>query len=261
MRSKIGFRGLILAGAIAALASQSGAQASSILTFTGSDDGAATTGPFPNSFAAQTSFLAAASAFGAVDTHNLTSQSLGFQNTYTLTNGDGNITINGSSNFGAGISGISNAAGPAGSNSGFGIPGGPSNNNWLGFPGDTATFNLTSPTNSFGFFATGVQTFFGNVFQVSFNDGTLETLDIPINVNGGAEYFGFTDSVAFNTITISRPANANGDDFYGIDAISFNAPISATPLPAALPLFAGGLGAMGFVAKRRKRKNGAAIAA
>jgi hypothetical protein len=28
----------------------------------------------------------------------------------------------------------------------------------------------------------------------------------------------------------------------------------ATPLPAALPLFATGLGVMGFLAKRRKRK-------
>jgi hypothetical protein len=30
--------------------------------------------------------------------------------------------------------------------------------------------------------------------------------------------------------------------------------VGATPIPAALPLFAGGLGLMGFVARRRKRK-------
>ena len=35
----------------------------------------------------------------------------------------------------------------------------------------------------------------------------------------------------------------------------------ATPLPAALPLFATGLGAMGLLGWRRKRKNAAAIAA
>ena len=34
-----------------------------------------------------------------------------------------------------------------------------------------------------------------------------------------------------------------------------------TPLPAALPLFAGGLGALGLLGWRRKRKNAAAIAA
>jgi hypothetical protein len=38
-------------------------------------------------------------------------------------------------------------------------------------------------------------------------------------------------------------------------------PVSATPLPAALPLFASGLGIVGFVARRRKRKDAAAVAA
>jgi len=37
--------------------------------------------------------------------------------------------------------------------------------------------------------------------------------------------------------------------------------VSTTPLPAALPLFATGLGAMGLLGWRRKRKNAAAIAA
>jgi len=36
---------------------------------------------------------------------------------------------------------------------------------------------------------------------------------------------------------------------------------SAVPLPAALPLFASGLGALGFLGWRRKRKNAAALAA
>ena len=37
--------------------------------------------------------------------------------------------------------------------------------------------------------------------------------------------------------------------------------VSATPLPAALPLFASGLGALGLFGWRRKRKNASAIAA
>ncbi len=37
--------------------------------------------------------------------------------------------------------------------------------------------------------------------------------------------------------------------------------LSNTPLPAALPLFAGGLGVVGLLARRRKRKNTAALAA
>jgi len=39
-----------------------------------------------------------------------------------------------------------------------------------------------------------------------------------------------------------------------------NSDVSPTPLPAALPLFASGLGAMGLLGWRRKRKNAAAIA-
>ena len=36
---------------------------------------------------------------------------------------------------------------------------------------------------------------------------------------------------------------------------------SATPLPGALPLFAGGLGFVGFLLRRRKRTDAAAFAA
>jgi hypothetical protein len=42
---------------------------------------------------------------------------------------------------------------------------------------------------------------------------------------------------------------------------SGNSQIAATPLPAALPLFATGLGALGLLGWRRKRKNAAALAA
>lgn len=46
--------------------------------------------------------------------------------------------------------------------------------------------------------------------------------------------------------------------FNGIETMSFEADIASTPLPAALPLFAGGLGTLGLLARRRKRKNAAA---
>jgi hypothetical protein len=44
-------------------------------------------------------------------------------------------------------------------------------------------------------------------------------------------------------------------------AVGFSAILTTTPLPATLPLFAGGLGAMGLLGRRRKRKNAAALAA
>jgi hypothetical protein len=42
--------------------------------------------------------------------------------------------------------------------------------------------------------------------------------------------------------------------FTGANSVSFEAVISGTPLPGALPLFASGLGAFGLIGWRRKRK-------
>ncbi len=52
-----------------------------------------------------------------------------------------------------------------------------------------------------------------------------------------------------------------GTDFFDTRYFTGGYAVAATPLPAALPLFAGGLGAVGLLGWRRKRKNGAAIAA
>ena len=49
-----------------------------------------------------------------------------------------------------------------------------------------------------------------------------------------------------NTTFFALEAPASGISVTGVN--------NATPLPAALPLFAGGLGVMGLLARRRKRK-------
>jgi len=57
------------------------------------------------------------------------------------------------------------------------------------------------------------------------------------------------------------PGNIQTAVFSG-DLVIASVPVpSATPLPAALPLFATGLGVMGWLAKRRKRTNAATLAA
>jgi hypothetical protein len=93
---------------------------------------------------------------------------------------------------------------------------------------------------------------------------------------GGASTFGtmslITGSSAHPSVTIDLTA-VNGNswadaalvlspDSKGFEAIVENGTtgdqaggaLSATPLPAALPLFAGGLGMVGFLARRKKRK-------
>src|SRR6476659_9949776 len=117
MKSKA-FAGSIL-GAILALATPL-AQAGTITPFSGQDNGAPLGGPFTNSSAAQTSFLAAAATFGTVSNHGFEGQPLGFQTTaYTFGNGD-TFTLN-APNFGPGFSGISNTT--SGNAFGFSIGG------------------------------------------------------------------------------------------------------------------------------------------
>lgn len=74
---------------------------------------------------------------------------------------------------------------------------------------------------------------------------------------------GFSDSVGFDELLVR--SIVNGDtSLQAIALDNLNVQLSApnaVPLPAALPLFATGVGALGLLGWRRKRKNAAAIAA
>lgn len=127
---------------------------------------------------------------------------------------------------------------------GFPLPG---QTKWLGFADGSAAFNFTAPTNSFGFFTTGVQTEFTTDLTVTFNDGTSETLHLPINVNGGVSYFGFTDTQPFNGATITDLSN----DAWGVSDVSYNF-ASAVPEPATWTMLILGFGAIGGMLRRSR---------
>jgi hypothetical protein len=81
----------------------------------------------------------------------------------------------------------------------------------------------------------------------------------------GEGFFGLVSSVPFQSILFrSNDGNCDsgcsGDAFY-VDKFSFNSRPSSVPLPTAFPLFASGLGALGLLGWRKKRKKAAAIAA
>ena len=68
--------------------------------------------------------------------------------------------------------------------------------------------------------------------------GGLGGVEFKVGQAGATDVFnGYVDNFTFNSTTYD-----------------FEAAAAATPLPAALPLFASGLGAMGFIGWRRKRK-------
>ncbi|MGO9684653.1 MAG: DUF642 domain-containing protein [Beijerinckiaceae bacterium] len=161
--------------------------------------------------------------------------------------------------------------------------------NGISFPaeGGNQWIDLTGVTNSP---AEGVQQtvatnsgqqytlsfYVGNVYNVGGIFGTTSTVDVDLNGTQvlAAENsctsctstltwelftYTFTATSASTTIAFLNGDPSN-DTSNGLDNISLTA-TSTTPLPAALPLFASGLGAMGLFGWRRKRKDAAAIAA
>lgn len=94
-------------------------------------------------------------------------------------------------------------------------------------------------------FSTSTVTFtLSNGFTTTFNPslGDLKTA-----------FIGFISTDLFDTITFSVPTDSS---WVVEDVITASAAVSATPLPAALPLFVSGLAGLGFLA-RRKRKQAA----
>lgn len=212
------------------------AMAGSITFYTGSDDGAPITGPFPNSTSAQTAFLAAA---GSTTTSNFQSLAVGVYSPFTLATG---VTVNWSApNYGNGFSGISNTT--LGNLYGFCVT--PGCTQWFGSPSGTATYSFAKPITAFGLWLTGVQTVFTSTFTLTFSDGAPETLNLPINVNGGTTYYGFTDSASFSSITITNLSN----DAWGQDLVSYSN--QTTPEPSSLLLL--GSGALGLAGLIRRK--------
>jgi hypothetical protein len=189
------------------------------------------------SSAAEAAFLAAAGPTTLVDFENV---AVGYY-TPVVPNGTVSIDLN-APNFGNGFSGISNTT--FGNLYGFNITTGGSQ--WLGVPGGSATFNFASPEKAFGLWLTGVQTVFTSTFTLTFNDGTSQTLNLPINFNGGTTYYGFTDTASFSAITITNLSN----DAWGIDNVSYGAG-STTPEPSSLMLL--GSGVVGLAGMLRRK--------
>jgi hypothetical protein len=89
---------------------------------------------------------------------------------------------------------------------------------------------------------------FGLEFEQNNSSNYLISLNFPSGLGGSSSSLG---SVGFYNGPNGNACSCTGGSTSG------GVELAAVPLPAALPLFAGGIGAMGFFARRSRRKNAA----
>jgi hypothetical protein len=129
--------------------------------------------------------------------------------------------------------------------------------------GFTVTFS--SAVVAFGFYGTDIGDFSGQLTITTANGGShLFNVANTIDGNDGSLLFwGIIDTAnPFTSVTFGN--TAAGIDFFGFDDMTVGdlqqVNPNPTPLPAALPLFAAGLGGLGLLGWRRKRRAAATAA-
>ena len=146
-------------------------------------------------------------------------------------------------------------------------------------PSNGAFFlDLTGSNDQTPPYAVGVTQYINTVanqqYTLSFDLGSTSNYGIPAKIlaSAGNASFVFTstltgvnnweqETLTFTALGPSTLISLTGDfaqyGYIGLDNVS----VTATPLPAALPLFASVLGVLGLLGWRRKRKAAAALAA
>ena len=100
-----------------------------------------------------------------------------------------------------------------------------------------------------------------SALRIGINDEIGILFIPPGNFNSVGDSVGILDCTQLG-MGNSKCVASDGADEAGSGGLAGTwSAVAETPLPAALPLFATGLGAMGLLGWRRKRKNAAAIAA
>jgi len=130
-------------------------------------------------------------------------------------------------------------------------------------------FQSTSVGNASGVFGVGFD--FANVGSnvpyyafVTFGNGSTLDVALPITLNFPDNgYFGITSDLRIASIAFGLSGGGTTQlGSFAIDNLTIGAasPVDAIPLPAGLPLFASGLGALGLLGWRSRRKNATARA-
>jgi hypothetical protein len=96
------------------------------------------------------------------------------------------------------------------------------------------------------------------------SDGTALVQFSPATDDYVLQISNFTSSPVFTEMVYAQTSEGNFDNFttpgVSTGSVTVTPGVSATPIPAAFPLFAGGLGLMSFLGRRRKRRGALAAA-
>jgi hypothetical protein len=150
-----------------------------------------------------------------------------------------------------------NGATAAAGNNGPGYANGVVSSPNIAFNGAGANASFSSPTsNNFSVSSLDLTAAFTNGLSVTIsgleNGVVVDTLNQSFNTSGPTLVT--LDWSGINEVEFSS-GGARGDQF-----VLDNLDISNTPLPATLPLFAGGLGFVGYLTRRRKQSGKQALA-
>lgn len=227
-----------------------------LVTFSGADQGVGPGAARPSSDEAAADFDASAGALGHLTLIDFENLSTGFNASFSAAPGV-TVTYGGDFDSGAypyiGVTTDSSTPKTLGYNTTSG------GSRFLGFTpkfatsasGITATLAWTfdTPVSAFGAYVTGLETGIAGKVNITFDDGSFNSLNLADLVGGGVEFLGFTDSKPISSIVFTEKIAAGNSirDIWGIDDVRFvNV---AVPETSALFLFCGGL--VGLVAYRR----------
>lgn len=244
-------RAAAIASALVAAAACAASAGAGTTTFFGEDLGLGETTRLPahpNADAANASFLASLpSGVGTEDFEAQTNGAIAPLNlSFPGSTGSITATLNGTGS-------VANV--PTGTN-GFGRY--PTSGDQYWETGSNFSVTFSAPVAAFGFFATDIGDFGGQV-TLTLSGGGVEVVNIPNTINGAGGsvlFFGLIKTAGESFTSVAFGNTAGGTDFFGFDDFTIGDPTQVAqggvvPLPTPLALAGAGLFTLAAVRRRR----------